>query len=60
VSGPGFVAEEGDWFRMGGGHRPDVPITPGCPVVEPESGKWVPAGVEYFGDGRPPAVFGAT
>ena len=60
VSGPGFVAEEGDWFRMTGGTRPDVPITPGCPVPEPRSGKFVPAGTEYFGDVRPPAVFGAT
>jgi len=51
ISGPGgFVAEEGDWFRMTGGTRPDTRVTPGCPV---RSGRFVPAGIEYFGDMKP-------
>ena len=50
VSGPGFVAEEGDWFRMTGGTRPDTRVTPGCPV---RSGRFVPAGIEYSGDMKP-------
>jgi hypothetical protein len=53
VSGPGFIAQEGDWFRLVGGTRPDVPVTEGCPVPEPESGKFVAGSVSYFGDERP-------
>ena len=62
VAGPAFVAEEGDWFRMSGGTRPEVPISPGCRVFvsEPASGKFVAGSVEYFGDERPSAEFGAT
>ena len=60
VAGPGFVAVEGDWFRMGGGTRPDVPVTPSCPVVEPGSGKWVTNGIDYFGDERPSADLGTS
>ena len=51
ISGPGgFVAEEGDWFRVTGGTRPDTRVTPGCPV---RSGRFVLAGIEYFGDMKP-------
>jgi hypothetical protein len=60
VSGPGFVAEEGDWFRMTGGTRPDARVSPSCPASVSRSGRFVPAGIEYFGDVKPPAVFGAS
>lgn len=58
VAGLGFVAQEGDWLRMVGGARPTVPVTPGCPVSEPESGKFVARSVEYFGDERPSSDLG--
>jgi hypothetical protein len=57
VSGPGFTAGEGGWFRMGGGARPDIPVTPACPVNDPESGKWGTNGIEYFGNERPSSDF---
>jgi hypothetical protein len=60
VTGPGFSAVEGEWFRMGGGTRPTVPVTSGCPVPEPEAGKFVAASVEYFGDERPSEGLGST
>jgi hypothetical protein len=61
VSGPGgFVAQEGDWFRMGGGIRPDISVTPGCAATEGQDGMWDPHGIDFFGDERPPAEFGGA
>lgn len=60
VSGRGFVAREGDWFRLAGGTDSGVPVTSGCPVAEPELGRFVPDSVEYFGDRRPSAELNPT
>ena len=53
VSGPGFLAHEGDWFMLKGGSRSNVPVTEGCPVREPQSGKFVASSVDYYGKERP-------
>ena len=59
VSGPDFIAQEGDWLRMQGGTDPANPIPVKCrdfaPV--PGSGRFVPHTIEYFGDERPSAEF---
>jgi hypothetical protein len=60
ISGPQFLAEEGDWFRMGGGIRPDLPVTPGCSGTEGQQGLWATNGVDYFGDERPSNDLGTT
>lgn len=53
VAGRGWVANEGDWFRLSGGTDPDTHVTRGCPVPEPSMGLFVPDTVEYFGRERP-------
>jgi hypothetical protein len=53
VTGPRFVAREGDWFRLAGGTRPTAPITRNCPVPKPQNGRFVPSSIEYFGNERP-------
>jgi hypothetical protein len=53
VTGPRFVAREGDWFRVAGGTRPTVPITRNCPGSQTQNGRFVPKSIEYFGNERP-------
>jgi hypothetical protein len=60
VSGLGWVAHQGDWFRIAGGTDPRVTVTKGCPVPEPGMGKFVPDTIEYFGGQRPSAELDAT
>ena len=60
VSGRGYIAREGDWFRLTGGTDPRISVTRGCPVPEPQMGRFATDTIEYFGGERPSAELDGT
>jgi hypothetical protein len=56
LTGPRFVAQEGDWLRLAGGTRPTAPGTRNCPGSRHQLGKFVPSSIEYLGDQWPSDV----